>query len=65
MMFILMIFAIGMRVIYDRKDNMSYAEDCEDIGGYHADLDFYTGECIDDCGRCDWKYECPNSDYVG
>jgi hypothetical protein len=44
---------------------MSYAEDCEDIGGYLADLDFYAGECIDDCNRCDWKYECPNSDYVG
>ena len=44
---------------------MSYAEDCEDIGGYLADLDFYAEECIDDCGRCDWKYECPNSDYVG
>ena len=52
---------------------MSYAEDCEDIGGYLADLDFYTEEdldfyaeeCIDDCGHCDWKYECPNSDYVG
>ncbi len=48
---------------------MSYAEDCEDIGGYLADLDFYSDfyaeECIDDCGKCDWKYECPNSDYVG
>ena len=44
---------------------MSYAEDCEDIGGYHADLDFYAEECMDDCDHCDWKYECPNSDYVG
>jgi len=50
---------------------MSYAENCEDIGGYLADLDFYTeedfyaGECTYDCDHCDWKYECPNSDYVG
>ena len=44
---------------------MSYAEDCEDIGGYLADLDFDAEECIDDCYHCDWKYECPDSDYVG
>lgn len=45
---------------------MSYAEDCEDIGGYLADLDFGAEEeCIDDCYHCDWKYECPDSDYVG
>ena len=44
---------------------MSYAEDCEDIGGYLADLDFYVEECIDDCGKFDWKDASPNSDYVG
>ena len=45
---------------------MSYADDCEDIGGWYAEQDFYAEECADndgECSKCPHRRRCSSSDY--